>query len=275
MKKSFFIINILALSIISCKNETKPAENITPVIAPEIEFQNKAHELVYNMVEKTGTYEDLKALKDVDYIYTYTTPDGKTDSVNEKYIFEGELSYAKYLKHERTASNLEGSFEQGFDGTNFWQKHEGNYMKDSNTMKSVTFKRKTNFYWFTMMQKLTDPGLNYELLDTDTLDGSFYDVVKVSFKSQAKPTDIYQLYINKKTNLVDQFLFTVADYGKMDALIMKVEYEKIDGILIPTKRKYTKGNWEGENINDNWIAVNWTHIKFNTGISKSLFEEKI
>ena len=132
------------------------------------------------MVEKTGTYNDLKALKDVDYIYTYTTPDGKTDSINEKYIFDGEMSYAKYLKHERTAPNLKGSFEQGYDGTNFWQKHEGNYMKDSNTMKSVTFKRKTNFYWFTMMQKLTDPGLNYELLEEKSINGKDYNVVKVS-----------------------------------------------------------------------------------------------
>lgn len=274
MKKHIFLISLAAISLITCNNDPNHTESSKIVLAPEIQYQNKAHELVSKMVEKTGTYQDLLTLKDVNYIYTYTTSDGKTDSINEKYIFDGELSYAKYLKHERSYSNLEGTIEQGYDGTNFWQKYKGEYMKDSNTLKSVTFKRKTNFYWFTMMQKLTDPGLNYELLNFDTLENQLYDVVKVTFKSQEKPTDIYQIYINQETNLVDQFLFTVADYGKMEPLVMKVEYEEIDGILIPTKRKYTKGTWDGKNLTEKWTHVNWENIKFNTHISRELFEEK-
>lgn len=236
-------------------------------------FQNKGHELVYKMTQKVGTYQDLQDYKDVSYTYTYTTPDGKSDVSQEKYIFDGELSYGDYVKHERTLSDLEGRVEQGYDGSTFWLKQDGKSLDDEKGLKRVTFNRKTNFYWFTMMQKLLDPGLNYEYIKEDTINGKIYDIVKVSFDSkEGKPTDIYQLYINQETLLVDQFLFTVMDFGVADPLLMKVEYEKVGKILIPASRKYTKADWEGKNLNDDWIIVSWTDIKFNTGMTKERFE---
>ena len=45
-----------------------------------------------------------------------------------------------------------------------------------------------------------------------TLNNTTYDIVNVTFNStDEKPTDIYQLHINKETLFADQFLFTVAD----------------------------------------------------------------
>ena len=265
-------MSLAGLSLISCKNEKTVEKTAETISEPAMEFQNKAHELVYQMVEKAGTFQDLLALKDVSYTYFYTTPDNDRDSANEQYIFDGELSYSNYFKHERTLANLEGTFEQGYDGKNFWLKHNGEYISDSNMMKRVVFNRKTNFYWFTMMQKLTDPGLNYEFVGEDTIEGKDYNIVKISFNSD-KPTDIYQLYLNKKTSLVDQFLFTVADFNKMDPFLMKVKYEEINGLHLPTTRIYTAGNWEGQNLSENWIKVNWKNIKFNTNIPKTRFEE--
>ncbi|CAA6823677.1 MAG: FIG00649640: hypothetical protein [uncultured Aureispira sp.] len=237
----------------------------------KVTFQNKGHELVYNMVQTVGDYEQLKALKDVTYKYTYQTPDNKADISMESYIFDGELSYGSYYKHERTFPELEGKIEQGFDGDSFWFKHNGELLNEEVYQKRSTFSRKTNFYWFTMMQKLLDPGLNYEYLKEETIDAQTYDVVKVSFDSE-KPTDIYQLYINKKTHLVDQFLFTVADFNSMDPRLMKVVYEKVEGILIPNKRKYTKSDWNGVPLNDQWNVVEWTDIKFDNGLSIEMFQ---
>ena len=189
------------------------------------------------MTQKTGNYNKLLEKKNVIYTYTYQTPDGKTDLVTEKYIFNGELSYGAYKKHERTLSQLEGPIEQGYDGNEFWLKHNGKILTDEDLMTKVHFNRPTNFYWFTMMQKLLDPGLNYEHLGEKTIENKKYDIVKVSFSSKDdKPTDIYQLYINKKTLLVDQFLFTVADFGIMDTPnLMQVEYKQISNMSLPTK----------------------------------------
>lgn len=270
MKIIRLLFVLFAVSVISCNSEP---QEVKPE-STEITFQNNAHELIYNMVQKVGTYQDLLDRKDVTYTYTYQTPDGKKDVASEKYLFDGEWSYAKYAPHERTLAQLEGPIEQGYDGKEFWLKHNGQYVEDEEAMTRVKFNRKTNFYWFTMMQKLLDPGLNYTYVKEDTLNDTTYDVVKVTFNStNGQPTDTYQLYINRETGLADQFLFTVVDFGVEETpYLMRMEYEDVDGLLIPTKRKYMKANWEGEPLDEQWIQVSWTNIRFNNGLSTELFQ---
>ncbi|WP_038528962.1 DUF6503 family protein [Formosa agariphila] len=273
--------NILAISMMSiftltsCKEDKKEVKTdlpVTEVVDTTPEFTNKAHELIYEMTQKVGDYSKLMSKKDVVYTYTYQTPDGKTDVTTEKYIFNGELSYGKYTKHERSLAELEGTIEQGYDGNEYWLKHEGKVLTDSVYLKRVAFNRPTNFYWFTMMPKLMDPGVIYEYVKEQTVEGVKYDVVKVSFEStNGKPKDIYQVYINQDTKLVDQFLFTVMDFGKADPLLMQLEYENVDGILLPTKRKYKASNWDAEVTEDPWVLVNWTDITFNNGLTKADF----
>lgn len=260
-----------AAILFSCQsNQPSSKDNSTP------DFQNKGHELVYQMVQKVGDYDQLADKKNVSYTYTYQTPDSKTDISEEKYIFDGELSYGKYTKHERTLPELVGLIEQGFDGSEFWLKHNGDVVADENQLKRVAFNRPTNFYWFTMMQKLLDPGLKYEHLGEIQIDNNAYDIVKITFTGQGdKPTDIYQLYINKKTALVDQFLFTVADFGKMETpFLMRLEYEAIDGLLMPTKRRYKPSTWTAEVSDEPWIKVTWADIKFNTNIKEEGFKKE-
>ena len=267
MKINFLAFNILCFLIVSCNNgnqgETAP------------KFQNKGHELVYDMVQKVGDYNKVFSKKDVMYTYTYETPDGKRDVSTEKYIFEGELSYGMYKKHERTFPQLEGIIEQGFDGSEFWLKHNGEILTDESLLKRVAFNRPTNFYWFTMMQKLLDPGLNYEHLGEISIDNQGYDIVKVTFNSQDKPTDTYQLYLNKSTSLVDQFLFTVADFGVLETpSLMRLEYEEVEGVLIPTKRQYKKSTWNADLTDQPWIKVNWSNIQFDNGFTKEDFDKR-
>ena len=262
---------ILALGtlVFSCNN--KPEKTTKEVVKDDI--QNKAYELVVEMTKKVGDYQTLLNKKDVVYTYTYQTPDGKADISTEKYRFDGELSYGMYHQHERTFPDLEGPIEQGYNGKEFWLKHNGNTIQDSVRLKRVAFNRPTNFYWFTMFQKLMDPGLSYEYLGEQDINNTLYDIVKITFNSNKdKPTDIYQLYINKKTSLVDQFLFTVADFGVMDEpYLMVLNYQQIDDMLIPTQRLYKKSNWNADVSDDSWIKVNWTNITFDNGLTKEDF----
>lgn len=272
-----YTLSIIAI-LASCQSENSN-ENLTTVenieVEAKLEFQNKAHELVYKMSQKIGDYQKLRSKKDVVYTYTYTTPAGLVNVSTEKYMFEDELSYGKYSRHERTLPDFEGEMEQGYDGANFWLKSNGAIVDDSLAMKMVIFSRATNFYWFAMFQKLTDPGLTYEYVKKDSIGDANYDVVKVSFQSNnGKPTDIYQLYINQKTLLVDQFLFTVADFGKMDIPnLMKVEYEEIEGIMIPSKRKYKKSTWNADVDDAPWVTAEWTDITFNNGLTSADFAQ--
>ncbi len=254
---------IICLVVAACYNN---AETNRPKVDQVSKIKNQGHQLVYDMVKKVGSYEDLLKKHDVTYTYTYQTPDGKADISTEKYRFDGAYSYGKYLKHERTLPQLAGVIEQGFDGQSYWLKQNGKQIKNPDYLKRVAFNRPTNFYWFTMMQKLLDPGLIYEYLGPKTIDNKEYEIVKISFESKdGKPKDIYQIYINKQTLLVDQFLFTVADFGVMDPKLMEIEYEEIDGLLIPTKRRYKNSNWEAEVTDEPWIKVEWSNIKFKNG----------
>jgi len=234
----------------------------------------KSKELIHALVLVNGGYEKLASKKDVSFTYKYDNFDNGYDLSTEKYIFDGEYSYGYYKKHERTFPQLEGVIEQGFDGNEYWLKHNGKILTDENLLKRVAFSRPTNFYWFTMMQKLLDPGLAYEYLGEKSINNEDYDVVKVTFNSNdKKPKDIYQLYINKKTSLVDQFLFTVADFGVMEPKLMQVKYEEFEGILIPTKRQYKNSTWDADITDKPWINVNWSNIKFNTKITKEDFKK--
>lgn len=273
MKIQFLTLLFLSGLFAACSSGEQA--RLAPAPTPTPEYQNKGHQLVATMVEKVGDYSMLNGKKDVVYTYTYQTPDGKKDVSTEKYIFDKELSYARYEQHERTLPQLTGLIEQGYDGTEFWLKHDGKELTDEEYMKRVRFNRPTNFYWFAMMQKLLDPGLVYEYIGEKAVDGQDYDIVKVTFSDQPeKPTDIYQLYINKETSLVDQFLFTVADFGVMEApFLMKVTYEEIDGMLIPTQRKYKPSTWEATVSDEPWITVNWTNIKFGNQLSNQDFKK--
>ena len=277
MKIRIFTTALIGLSIISCKNDKSmnTAEISTDTITATVpKFENKGHELVYNMVQKVGDLSKLYDKKDVVYTYTYQTPDGKTDVTTEKYIFDGELSYGAYKKHERTLPELSGVIEQGYDGKEYWLKNDEKSIGDEKLLKMVAFNRPTNFYWFAMMQKLMDDGVNYEYLNEKNIGDATYNVVKVTFDSlDNSPKDIYQLYINKSTGLVDQFLFTVMDFDKADPLLMQLEYETIDGLILPTKRKYKASNWDAEVTGEPWINVNWTDIKFNNGLKAADFKK--
>ena len=131
MKSTILTFAVVGTLLLSC--DTKGEENSSEIIETsensteeegEVKFDNKGHQLVYDMVQKVGDYKTLSSKKNVSYTYTYKTPDGQTDISNEKYIFDGELSYGKYEQHERTLPQLKGLIEQGYDGHEFWLKQQ-------------------------------------------------------------------------------------------------------------------------------------------------------
>ncbi|PZX53108.1 hypothetical protein LV84_03315 [Algoriphagus ratkowskyi] len=267
------VLTLVFLSFLLASCQDKNQKNTENQNRPE--FQNMGHELVYEMVQKVGDFSSLADKKSVKYTYTYVTADGGTDISQEKYLFDGEYSYGRYTTHERTLPQFEGDIEQGFNGTEYWLKHNGEVISDEEALARVKFNRPTNYYWFTMMQKLLDPGINYEYIGERPINNKEYHIVKITFDSpDDKPTDTYQLYIDKETSIVDQFLFTVVDFGVEETpYLMLLDYEKIDGLLIPTKRKYKASTWNADLSDEGWITVNWTDIKFDTGITKEDFEK--
>ncbi|MEL6803984.1 MAG: hypothetical protein AAFO91_09410, partial [Bacteroidota bacterium] len=103
MQKFIGFLFLVAFTSSACQNTTT-----TQTTESKPNYQNEAHALVAQAVEKVGTYDRLRQLKDVSYTYTYRSSSGKEDITKEQYIFDGELSRAEFTKRELTAAQQAG-----------------------------------------------------------------------------------------------------------------------------------------------------------------------
>lgn len=259
MKYFTYSITFLLVLIMSQAALSENKENTDP------------KQLIEKMTEVTGSYDDLKSLKDVEYKYTVKNKDtGKSDISIERYIFDGELSWGKFLQRDdSTFPELKGEIIQGYDGKESWMTLSGKIVSDNTALKYADFTRKTNFFWFAMMQKLLDPGIIYTYKGKEKIKGIEYDLVQLSYEPGiGDVSDKYTLYINPETSLVDMFYFTVMDFGITDPILMEVEYKQFDGVKLPVKREF------GATVPDfgtmNIVEV-MTELKFNNGLDKTMY----
>ena len=220
-----------------------------------------AKALIDRMVDATGGMDGLHRLKDVQY--TYGSARGETQ---ERYIFDGEISYGK-------GETGEGNERiQYFDGEKAKVWIDGAETTDEQQLNSAHFSRKTNFYWLTMMQKMSDPGLVYEYAGQREVEGIKYDLVDVTFEDNVGVAkDRYLLYVNPYTHLVDQFLFTVMAYDHATPIMMKYTYDTFEGgVKLPVVSQSRSAlNWEGElDPEQGWGASYRKDFSFNNGFSK-------
>ena len=230
--------------------------------------------LVEKVVEEAGGVNALRDRKDVQYTYLYRNGEsGALDVSIERYVFDGEYSWARYDVHEGVLGKDGGVIVQGYDGRTSWQTVDGVRTTNPQALKIADFLRKTNFYWFAMTFKLLDPGMTYAYEGRRTVEGTAYELVRVGFEQGVGDVaDTYLLYINPKTWRIDQFLFTVLDFGKKEPFLMKVEYDRVDGLLLGTKRRYAPAKWSGQLIGKpKWTDEISVGIQFDNGFSKSLF----
>lgn len=232
--------------------------------------------LLDRFAAEAGTYADLQAKGDVEYRYTYRdNVSGKSDVSIERYLFDGELSWARFITHDKFVfPGVAGEPVQGFDGTNAWVTLGGKAVEAKEAVGLAYFLRKTNFYWFAMMQKLQDPGTLHHYEGKREHGGISYDLVKVTFDvPEGTKSDTYILYINPKTHLIDRFLFTVADFGVTEKpLLMEVQYAKFGKVMLPVTRRYTPSTWNGEVPADAvWTDELMQDIEFGNGFKPADF----
>lgn len=281
---------VLALSVVNpgiaqeTQPTTRPAANqaTQPATQPSVEDESaaatdaRAHNLVEQAVEAVGGgMAALKAKNDVRYKYTQRDlSQNKADVSIEKYLFDGELSRATYLEHDLyVMPDRPGEVVQIYDGENVRVLLDGELVEDPQALQMAEFNRKTNFYWFAMMHKLLDPGLDYQYEGYEEIDGVNYDKVRVTFgEGVGDVQDTYLLYINPETHLVDRFLFTVMDFGMDQPFMMFVEYEEVDGVKLPARRRYAQSNWQGEIVGDKWTEEIMEDIEFGVGLTPRDFE---
>lgn len=255
MKRTFLT---LTLSILA----------ITGSIAQE------ANKIISDMVEAIGGKENYYNKGGVSYNIEYNNPNSSIAFAGkETYVFDKELSSGVYTKHSLIAPDG-GNVVEGYDGTDAWVKLNGQLLTDPKPNGVARFLRKTNYYWFSMLFKLQDSGVNLKHTGTASVDGRNYDLIKVTFGDKiGDAQDTYVLYVNQRTKLVDQFLFTVVGFGVKDPFLMKLNYETVDGIKIPSERTYIEANWQGDIIGKKWTTTYWENIEFGIANDATLFNK--
>jgi len=223
-------------------------------------------------LEKTnGGWKALSKLKDVEYHYDYDDKNRKAKDVStERYIFNGEHSWAEYTTHGvNVLPDTPGKVRQCLMDGKAEISLDGKPVTDPQAVGGTAFLRSANFYWFTMMYKLNDPGTINKYIGTETLNGIAYDKVSLKYENTGKAADDeYILYFNPKTHLVDLFYFSLPAMGvNQPVLRMELEYEKMKGVYIATTRKGYFPNKEG--VYSLGGVYTSSKIKFKNGFKKA------
>ncbi|MFT6415395.1 MAG: hypothetical protein ACJARZ_000731 [Dokdonia sp.] len=235
----------------------------------------KSAKLLNALVAVNGGYEQLAVKKDVQFHYVYDNFEKGKDISTERHIFDGEHSWASYEQHDlNVMPGQEGIALQSLvDGTPAITL-DGKTITDAKAIGGTVFLRKVNFYWFTMMYKLKDPGTNYIYLGTEKIGDIKYDKVRLTYNADVtkkEKNDEYILFFNSETHLIDQFYFSLPDWGINEPILkMTLTYEKVDGVLISTVRKGFMPNDKGGY--DPMGVYTFSQIKFDNGFRKDDFK---
>ncbi|MEH6537709.1 MAG: hypothetical protein V7719_15015 [Psychroserpens sp.] len=235
----------------------------------------KSAELLEALESVTGGYKTLAAKKDVQFHYVYDNFDKGKDVSTERHIFNGEHSWASYEQHDlNVMPGVKGIALQSYVDSKPALTLDGKAITDEKALGGTIFLRKVNFYWFTMMYKLKDPGTNYKYLGSEKVGDITYDKVSLIYDAnitKKEKNDEYILYFNPKTHLVDQFYFSLPDWG-IDKPILKMilTYVEVEGIVVSTVRQGFMPNEKGEYVP---IGVyTFSDITFNNGFKKGDFK---
>jgi len=236
----------------------------------------KSQQLLDNLTSVIGDYKKLKSKKDVQFHYVYNNFDAGKDVSAERLIFDGEDSWATYGQHDRNVLiGKKGIVQQSLINGVPQLSLNGKWVTDKEALGATVFIREVNSFWFSMIYKLGDEGTNHKYTGTENVDGINYEKVMLTYNNAVTgkaADDEYILYFNPTTHMLDLFYFSLPAFGVKDPILkMTMDYEKIGGVYIPTKRKsYAPNPKTGK------YAINgeytFSNIKFKNGYKPKDFK---
>ncbi|TAI49511.1 DUF6503 family protein [Flagellimonas allohymeniacidonis] len=273
-------LKILALTSIlffaSCVQKSKQADTQTETVVEEVDpapiYDTSEPKTILKAVAHAhGGWGDLWNKRDVQYTYDYRQADGKADISTERYIFSNEASLGKYTQHDiNVMPGEEGEVIQCFDGKETVVMINGNKTEDAQLLGLGDFLRKANYFWFTMPYKLTNEGTIVTYQGQEEYNGTTYDKVHVTYDPEVtgkEQNDIYILYVNPTTKMIDRFYFSLPFLGVNEPVIIaNYEYTNVDGQTVATRRTYFLPSEEGYSEEPNLVQT-LTDVNFNNGFT--------
>ncbi len=128
----------------------------------------------------------------------------------------------------------------------------------------------TGYYFESIPFVMADPGVHFQVLPPDTLDGVLHDRVMAYYDAGIgdSPGDTYTMYLDQQTSRVGAVLYTVT-YGEAyepnpdgpglptrETLFYYLDYTTVDGLTVPTRfRGYTyRDGVQGDLRNEAWAS---------------------
>ncbi|PQJ81355.1 DUF6503 family protein [Polaribacter glomeratus] len=219
MKK--IILLIVIATIVSCKNDAKPATQ-----KEEIKKESFPDELA-KVFEKHGGIATWRK--------------AKTLSFNK-----GEEAHTSDLQSRKIVINSP-KYSLGFDGKEIWLDQA-----DSTAFKgNKDFYYNLYFYFYAMPFVLADDGIIYEKVDSISFDGTNYPGYKISFKANVGTSsdDNYKVYFNSETYQMEWLAYTVTFKAKEPNneyhIIKYNKWENVDGLVLPNEITWYKMDKKG------------------------------
>jgi hypothetical protein len=217
--------------------------------------------LVLRAIDAHGGLEAWESAPTSSYTWEYSN-DGSQTRFKTHMVVDNRsrLAYHDLLESGKPDSvgAAEGQF--AWNGTEAWI-HPAE-LQSPNPMFWAT----TGFYFSSIPFVLADPGLRYEVLPDEDLDGEIHDMVRVSYDEGVGHSDgdWYTLYLNQETGRVRAIRYTVtygrgrpaADATPSENLFYYDDFVTVDGLTVPTRfrgYRFTDGV-KGDFRNEAWVS---------------------
>jgi len=157
----------------------------------------RGQKLLQDIGKAAGGWEKLWEQKDVSYTYDYHyAGTEKRDLSTERYLFDGEHSWAKYTQHDiNVAPGMPGEVTQSVVNGKPYIKVAGKMMDDVEMLGGTSFLRSANYFWFTMFFKMDNPGVIATSKGKESVDGKAYEIVHVTYDPAKTGKEVNDEYI--------------------------------------------------------------------------------
>ncbi len=223
--KTVFAFVVLVF-VFACKTEKKvetsiseePSKSESIALSPE---EKQGIELLENCLKAHGGMDIWKSFVGLEY--------NLNDNGKQVYQITHLKDRRAYLKSKK--------YEVGFDGKVAWAVPNASEVSG----KSAAFYYNLDFYFIGVPFLLKDPGVNISYAGKAKINDRTLESLKVTFGSEVglTPEDVYYLYINPETNLLEILTYSVSYFDKENSEVSSAKvysnYQKVQGLMMPHK----------------------------------------
>jgi len=258
----FVLLGTGALLLSGCGEQSGSDETSSANVVPDEEVERKVEAARERLTQNEGGQRVLRAIEAHGGLkawyraptssYTWEYANKEVDVRFESFLVVDNRTRRVYHDLLKTGTYDDA---QSVDARFAWDGEQAWIAPDSIKRPNPRFWALSGFYFQQIPFVFADPGLNYNALPDDTLDGEPHDMVAVTFERGVgdSPGDTYTLYLDKDSGQVDAIRYTVS-YGRdvepgadlPETFFDYEDYVTGHGLTVPTRFKgYSYSETEG------------------------------